>query len=267
MMVSVPWGYVCGAVTYRCCLHICMVAMGSWPFLGGLSSAQTIASNIFGAFTVGLSTALAHEVYFYVHHKQHGRWGVKQAIPSRGNGYLQAAAGLPVFLCLRALSCRGRNLSYIVNFRCVAMSDLWHPGSYAVSSISGTTPVRPGIYVQGSRASAEIVRLGNTYGCHSCGSRHVFSSRTKAWLNKLRLRRWLGISTRRRDFNGDHQPPSGLLPGTKQKPKQILLPQCTECSQLQSVSVRSKRRTLVGHSFVAGTRLWHLWIPLPLPLN
>lgn len=64
-------------------------------------------------------------------------------------------------------------------------------------------------------------------------------------------------------FIGDHVPPSKFIDANNQV-SVAFFPQCVECSYKQANSVRNKRRTLLMPKFYQGTRIWHLWIPLPL---
>ena len=79
------------------------------------------------------------------------------------------------------------------------------PGAFARESIPAGPSARPSAAQQ-----REIDRLGQTYGCHTCGTR----------TSGTRSGRWVG----------DHQPPTSLNPpgGT-----QRYLPHCTRCSSIQ----------------------------------
>lgn len=63
---------------------------------------------------------------------------------------------------------------------------------------------------------AKLNRIGNKYGCHSCGAK---SSGRKNWI-------------------ADHQPPTGIARGRAQR----LYPHCKKCSAKQGAQVKSYKK-------------------------
>ena len=85
------------------------------------------------------------------------------------------------------------------------------PGPYAKESIPARGPDRNFTMAE----KAEINRIGNTYGCHTCGTKDP--------------------GTVSGDWVLDHQPPNRL--NVNQEPQQ-LLPQCLHCMHVQGGEVR-----------------------------
>jgi hypothetical protein len=91
----------------------------------------------------------------------------------------------------------------------------FQPGPYAGESI----PARSSEQVFTSQERAAIDRIGQTTGCHTCGTTNP--------------------GTRSGHFIPDHQPPSAL--NTNNAPQQ-LYPQCINCSREQGLAIARMRR-------------------------
>lgn len=88
--------------------------------------------------------------------------------------------------------------------------DLLQPGPYAGESVRASGPRIT------SAEQAEVNRIGQESGCHSCGS--------------------MEPGTKRGDFVGDHQPPTSL---NRNAAPQSLYPQCLQCSRIQGGQARA----------------------------
>ncbi|KAJ7376366.1 hypothetical protein OS493_035111 [Desmophyllum pertusum] len=119
-------------------------------------------------------------------------------------------------------------------FRSVLPSSLIHPGAFA----RGYIPAKGQNYASVA-VRQKLTLLGKKYGCHSCG------------------KRW------RTSFVGDHMPPNKLV---RKGQRQWFYPQCTSCSSLQGAAVSSMSRLLRVKTHGSSLRLYHLWLPLPIPL-
>ncbi|KAL9962377.1 hypothetical protein ACROYT_G031473 [Oculina patagonica] len=120
-------------------------------------------------------------------------------------------------------------------FRSVLPSNLIHPGAFARSYI----PAKGQNYASNA-VKQKLGSLGKKYGCHTCG------------------KRW------RASFVGDHMPPNKLV---RKGQQQRFYPQCTSCSNLQGAALSSMSRQLRVKTHGSSLRLYHLWLPLPVPLT
>jgi RHS repeat-associated protein len=92
----------------------------------------------------------------------------------------------------------------------------FQPGPYAGESI----PARSTAQTFTSAERAEINRIGQSTGCHTCGT--------------------TSAGTKSGNFVPDHQPPSALAPqGTPQQ----LYPHCISCSRQQGLAIARQRRS------------------------
>eukprot|EP00042_Codosiga_hollandica_P029083 m.157714 g.157714 ORF g.157714 m.157714 type:complete len:284 (-) comp52970_c0_seq1:101-952(-) len=123
-------------------------------------------------------------------------------------------------------------------FRALLPSCLYKPGAFAWRKAS--IPANGAEYITNTGKYGDV-KIGSTglyahgykYGCHSCGRKNVAN------------------------FIGDHMPPNKYA---KAGQAQRLYPQCTTCSSLQSIAVRTDRGRLVTH--VTSLRAYHLWLPV-----
>ena len=108
------------------------------------------------------------------------------------------------------------------------------------------------------------------------GGKGIISSTFKLQTKSLRImwNKW-NISKSNlslTEYIADHIPPSKLNRRKRQNmknknKKQILLPQCQDCSSKQSQSVKQNKRTLMIHNLSKNMTLWHLWMPFPWIFN
>lgn len=129
-------------------------------------------------------------------------------------------------------------------FAAVMPSDLLKPGAFARESLPA------GRRYANTAQRQEVVRIGRSRGCHSCGSRRPGAS----------------------GFHADHMPPSKLRAVREAKlplrifnmqVPQVFLPQCAQCSALQAFAARqwnsmSLRRHAALRLHIAALRPYHL---------
>ncbi|PFX14168.1 hypothetical protein AWC38_SpisGene21700 [Stylophora pistillata] len=120
-------------------------------------------------------------------------------------------------------------------FRSVLPSSLTHPGAFARKYI----PAKGQDYASAAEKLKRLRLLGRKHGCYSCG------------------RRWWT------SYVGDHMPLNKLVRGGQQ---QRFYPHCTHCSNLPEAALSSLSRLRRIKTHGTSLRLYHLWLPLPLPM-
>ncbi|GAQ77991.1 hypothetical protein KFL_000060560 [Klebsormidium nitens] len=237
--------------------YVIQGAAAGITFVGGLAGIQGVAyacriscasphiGPLFGMVGVGLASAAGGQVSKAVGRWQAGLepWPREGLAAIRGEEVLlDAALGILAYKALGGM------------FKNVNPSDLRYPGSFARSSIAAN-----GAQYSTVKQRKDIVSLFRRYGCHHCGRRtgecigdHMPPNKF-VWPEGTRSKvvtasqnvfvKALRQVTRRK---GPARTNSGTLKAAE-RVAQRLFPQCTKCSEKQSVAVKLGRQVLVVH--------------------
>lgn len=172
-----------------------------------------------------------------------------------------AAANITSYglLCVFAFKMFGGRL------RNLCPSHILHPGSYAVKSV----PL-PTLTSAVSKARlGKIQKIGEQYGCHTCGKRYNVLDAFASFFNRYFRNRIPHVGV---NYFGDHSPPVALAEHYPKRYASVtgkLLPQCKNCSYFQASQVRLylADKLPTGHGVVTHAsrfKLHKLWMPFPV---